>query len=618
MGARLRLAFAFAALTAAAARGATWERIGPEGGSICALASAPSRPAVVYAGTAEFGGVFRSVDRGQTWRFAGAGLGLRPACSLAVDARDPSRLWTVALGSLFTSSDAGAHWEPLATPAEAGFLTSVVAHPTQPRILVVSTIDRILRSTDGGRAWTSRPSAAIGAEVRRLVIDPLRPEHLFAATFAGIYRSPSTLAMARRFMRRCIPAAFYRSTDGGDSWRKAASSWPSQTIAALAVVGRAVYAGTQSGLYQSTNGARSFPEESVRLRGQRVPAILGASFGLLAGGELGLYRSADGGVWRPSQNGLRARNFSHLEIDARTPDNWYLADPFLGVLRSGNAGVVWRRGGREIIDPDARAVTTALVVDPQDSRVYAGIIGIQDGLGVSGGLGVSKDSARSWSVTLAFGCAVADLILPDALHDRVFVDGRFLWTGCYLIPQNCYQFRSDDGGETFGCARDTLPPGAGYVGFDPRTHTLFATSAAGLHRSTDGGDTWTIAGSGQPSRIAFSPAAAEVLYALAYTGGEELEVIRSLDGGATWTAASPGPRSVQAHSLVADAVDPDRLFALGSRQAFVSTDRGDHWQPLGEGVGEVLLTDLAFDPRTPDLLYAASQGGGLMRLRLQR
>src|SRR5258708_32745262 len=76
-------------LCPAAASAAIWQPLGPDGGTVLAVAFAPSDARVAYAGTAG-GGVFRSRDGGSSWQAASTGLrGLRIS-SLAVGPRDPA------------------------------------------------------------------------------------------------------------------------------------------------------------------------------------------------------------------------------------------------------------------------------------------------------------------------------------------------------------------------------------------------------------------------------------------------------------------------------------------------------------------------------------------------
>jgi hypothetical protein len=84
---------------AARSGGARWEPShGPEGGSVSAIAVAPSAPKIVYVGTER--GVFRSIDGGRSW--TSAGLVERPdrfrsspppVTSLAVDPRTPTTVY---------------------------------------------------------------------------------------------------------------------------------------------------------------------------------------------------------------------------------------------------------------------------------------------------------------------------------------------------------------------------------------------------------------------------------------------------------------------------------------------------------------------------------------------
>ena len=629
----LLLAALLAAPLAERATAQEWERIGPDGGSVCALAASPSQPRTIYAGAADFGGVFRSLDRGLTWSFAGHGLGPRAACSLAVDARNSSLVWAVAGGQIFRSADGGANWRPLASPEPAAYLVALLAHPNKPRRLLLASVNRVWRSEDGGSSWQSA-NAGLDGELRQIVLDPLRPDRVFAATFHGVYRSTDGgrhwspknqgLPGSQRFVHVLAidsrdgktlyaalhPGGLFRSTDGGDSWRFLRAPWPSYAVAAMRVAGRTLYVGTYGlGLYRSGDGGRSFPDEDRRLRDRSVAALLSTNYALLAGTERGLLRSASGAQWLPSQVGLRARSISHFAIDPREPERWYFFDLHENVLRSLRGGASWRHAGGEIFDPAAAGLTSALTVDPLDSRVFVGI---------PGGLGLSEDAARSWRMALTASCIAPDLVLSDSARRRIFVGAHFLIGACGLQPGACYQFRSGDAGLTFSCATDRLPPGAGYTALDPANGNLYAISQAGLHRSLDGGDTWSLLSAQERLiAVAVSPVDSDVLYALAIRDASgALAVLRSGDGGLTWSKPSNDRSRID--GLFADPFDLDRLYALSSPGLLLSTDGGASWRPLGTGAEEVVITDVAFDPRRRDVLYAASAGGGLLRLRFER
>ena len=97
-----------------------WRPMGPPGGDVISLVSAPSEPARLYLGTLD-GHIFGSMDDGRHWELLGR-PGSRPDLvvqSLSVDPNDALILyaggWTLdprAGGGLFRSVDGGRTWQP--------------------------------------------------------------------------------------------------------------------------------------------------------------------------------------------------------------------------------------------------------------------------------------------------------------------------------------------------------------------------------------------------------------------------------------------------------------------------------------------------------------------------
>jgi hypothetical protein len=90
--------------TAAGAGVNRWTPVGPEGGFMCGLAMAPSRPATIFAGGVQ---VHRSDDGGASWRTANAA----GSCLISVDSGDPQRSTICAIRKDCSSFDGGATWE---------------------------------------------------------------------------------------------------------------------------------------------------------------------------------------------------------------------------------------------------------------------------------------------------------------------------------------------------------------------------------------------------------------------------------------------------------------------------------------------------------------------------
>jgi photosystem II stability/assembly factor-like uncharacterized protein len=378
----------------------------------------------------------------------------------------------------------------------------------------------------------------------------------------------------------------------------------------LEVAGRSLYVGSFSGLWVSRDGGRSFPRRAASFTDREVAAVVSAPYGVLAATTLGIHRSSDGAAtFTTSQRGLRARSWSQLEIDPEQPDLWYALDLHESILRSTNGGASWRRSARQILSLDIFQRPGFLEVDSA-SRVYTGFATVNNG----GELARSEDAAASWNVLASFGCALPAWILADPERERLFAGGYFLIGACGLQPGACAVFRSLDDGETFACAKDKVASEGYAFALHPPTGDLYAGRGDGLSRSSDWGDTWELVASGfAPRVLAISAADADVFYGVFSIGSEHALLYRSADRGLTWTQFDANPPS---YTLYPDPFDAGRIYALGPNQLYVSDGHG--WQLEGGGAIDVTLLDLAFDPRTPEAIYAASAAGGLLRLRVER
>jgi photosystem II stability/assembly factor-like uncharacterized protein len=119
-------------------------------------------------------------------------------------------------------------------------------------------------------------------------------------------------------------------------------------------------------------------------------------------------------------------------------------------------------------------------------------------------------------------------------------------------------------------------------------HILFAGARpAGVYRSRDGGQRWEklavdIAkecsiGTPFVTSVMVDPADHHTVWA-----GVEIDgVFRSLDGGETWTHVETGLYDPDIHAMAIAPAQPTRVFASTARELFISSDKGEKWQPLG-------------------------------------
>ena len=438
------------------------------------------------------------------------------------------------------------------------------------------------------RAWTV-PTGPPGfpADIH---LDPSRPGTLYVSVFSS--------------------GRVFRSTTGGRSWssgRPAASR-----IDALAVDprnGSVIYAGTGDGVLKSTDAGRTWrdlgltPPPARRSHAQVEGWVWSVQFdplhsrivyartyeGVSSRTFSGLYRSANGGVtWRPLRGappGLGA-----LVIDPSTPTTLYAAIVVPGtemenrgaIMRSTDSGRTWRTVAR----PDGKIFSFA--VDPaRPGTIWAA--------GRAGVL-VTRDGGTTW---LEAGRPTAGNL------DRLIVDPTEADT-LYVSTWEGGLFRSTDGGRSwqpFAAGRDLDG-----LAIDPRAPgTMYAADGRGVVKTTDGGATWRRAEAGIVASTVNAVASAPGRPATIYAGGSS-GLSRSDDRGRTWTVL----RARYGVSLAVDPRDPRHVLA-GARGIEASRDGGATWVDVFAPSPGDEVHAIAFDPRDPRWVYAATDANGLLR-----
>ncbi|HTS12604.1 MAG TPA: hypothetical protein VMH00_10840 [Candidatus Limnocylindrales bacterium] len=184
-------------------------------------------------------------------------------------------------------------------------------------------------------------------------------------------------------------------------------------------------------------------------------------------------------------------------------------------------------------------------------------------------------------------------------------------------------------------------PGIVYVGTgeaDMRSQISFGD---GMYKSTDAGKTWTHIGlddTRQIGRVLVDPHDANIVFVAAlghaYGANPERGVFRSKDGGATWQKVLYKNENVGAIDLAFDPENSQTVYATlwNTRRPpwsiyppsygpgsgiFKSTDGGDTWQPLTQGLPSehVGRIGIAVAPSNAKVVYAIvdAKDGGIYR-----
>ena len=619
---------------AAAPLAADWTLLGPDGGSVMAVASAPSRPALVYAAT-EGGQSYRSLDRGQLWAPAGR-IPAAEIVEMEVDPVTSTTVYAATSRGLFQSTDSAATWTRLG-PASLQAAQTVAIHPRRPALLLASFADSIAvggtlyRSTDRGRTWTTQEGWP--DSVWTLALSPASPGLVWAGTstkgvskstdFGRSWRSASTglpegatvdaIAADPRspqiaYTSAAVPSQgifkTYKTTDGGATWTERARFAVSE-IVVDPLEPSYVYAIVLGQMIRSTNGGASWVVAgsggTLRPGGYDLEAT---RYGLFTGSASGLFLSTDRAVtWKAQHKGITAIPIAALAIDQQDPPRLYASNTRIGIFKSRDRGASWLRLGEP---EDFLDWSRTLVIDPSEPEtVYTN---------AEASVARSTNGGRRWEKHSALVCGVSgSLFLDPREPSTLYTSGFILSSGCGQMPGACLTARSLDAGETWSCIAGGLPSplGAPLLGIDPFTSAVYAQVYPGdLWKSTDRGTTWTQV---YPGLNAQSFAPSPLLSGTLYAGGAGF-VRRSRDGGQTWQSFEVAPETTVI-ALAPDPTDRTILYASTGTRVYKSTDEGETWTALGTWPADAVPSDddLLVDPQNPSIVYAGTINKGVLR-----
>jgi len=202
----------------------------------------------------------------------------------------------------------------------------------------------------------------------------------------------------------------------------------------------------------------------------------------------------------------------------------------------------------------------------------------------------------------------------------------------------------DQGSFSIGCvAIDPKHPLTVWVGTGENNSQRSVAYGDGVYRSVDGGKHWTnvgLKGSEHIGKIVIDPRDPDVVYVAAqgplWTMGGERGLYKTADGGKTWSRVLHIDDRTGVTDVALDPRDPDVVYAAAyerHRRVWTlidggpgsglhkSTDGGKTWQKLSNGLPkeEMGRIGIALSPADPDVIYAlveaSGKAGGVFRSR---
>jgi photosystem II stability/assembly factor-like uncharacterized protein len=490
-------------------------------------------------------GVLATRDGGRTWEAASSGLIDLTILSLAVSP-DWSHQQTLFAGSsrVSESTDAGRTWRDTELVLDGDGVSALAVSPAfedDGTVYAGTEAGHVFRSPDGGRHWERLPLELDEGSVNCLWLAPDfgATGRMIAAVGTTVQVSSdrgqswsqadempgSILAMAgdeRSVLAGVYDAGVWESLDAGATWKPATGDLSARAFGQIIVSGHQLYAwGPHEGVWVSDNAGkawRTLPELQ-----EHVP--LTATWPV-DGGSL-LVSTLAGDVMRSTDGGTTWRTVAHvpavrcLLVESRTGHGW-MGTSDGRLLASYDGGATW-----EAISPPCRGeeiLSIAASPNYEDDGTLLMASAVPSDADGQSRLCVwcSMDSGATWQQIACRQAPVGrvDIAFPsgvtaDPLERAVVSAGPLCLHPVLRGSRDAVSVAVDP------CGANILSMVA--VDDVRREGELYASTASGVFRSTDSGQTWGLFDAGLSGvlfvSLAVVPAPShDSLYALSLGG----------------------------------------------------------------------------------------------------
>ncbi len=596
----------------------------------------------IYVGTGETNtsgdsfdgdGLYVSRDTGATWIHLGLDSTDRIA-RIVINPQNPNEIFVAAMGHLYRtdttrgvyrSTDGGETWEKVLFINDTTGCIDLAINPQNPNIIYAAMWSRIrgpeariisgsgngiYKSTDGGTTWQRLTNGLPSSNVGRIgiAISESNPDVLYAVFTDNIGHFNG----------------LYKTTDGGDSWTRTNDGAIGGIFSSYGwYLGRVVVSPDDPStvyvlgveIYRSSDGGNTWQWISWNVHAdhhalwimEENPQVL------IDGNDGGVYVTYNGGTSWERLSGLPITQFYNVAVDPNSSVRLYGGSQDNGTMRgttnAPNAWsvILWGDGMLPMVHPSNPNIVFA--------EWQFGNLNKSTDMGNSFYMcidGINPNDRRNWDTPYAMTPSN-----PDVMYYGTYRVYKSTNLADYWVPVSPDLTNGPGSGNlVYGTlsAIKVSPVNPNFV--------LVGTDDGNVWVSRDAGSTWTNVSADLPDRYVTDIAAHPVdlmTFFVTFSGyslGEQVPYIFvTHDLGETWQDVTYNLPQAPVNAVEIDPEDPDYIYVGTDVGAYYITMNDTLWRPLGHGLPNSVIMDLALN-NPYRFLVAATHGRSMYMLDL--
>ncbi|MEJ7624599.1 MAG: YCF48-related protein [Pyrinomonadaceae bacterium] len=458
-----------------------------------------------------------------------------------------------------------------------GDVRVVAIDPKNKNRVYISTLDgQIHTSGDGGRSWN-------------LLVNLNKPELILDQLMVDSSNSQNLYASGHRHK---APGGFFRSTDGGASWKES-KDLKNASIHAMTQSAhdpKILYAGTPQGVWMSKNSGEDWEKISSPSMPVNIDALATDprnTSTMYAGTWWRAYKTTDAGKnWRLIKDGMiDDSDVFAVTVDRQNPEH-IIASACSGIYESMNGGELWKK--IQGIPAQSRRTRDIVQHPSVPGTIY---------VGTTEGFWMSTNGGKAWALTTQRNLEINSIAVHPDEPNRV------------LIGTNDYGVMvSNDGGRNFVQTNENFTSRLTYsitpdVEQSNRLYAATHNTATGggyFFVSADGGRSWQPGRNLDTGRVRVFTVKQDTVNPNNLYLGTNMGIFRSMDRGDSWTQLTPPKPQAPVKKLVAKkgakakAVVPAKITTAATAGPLllpVITEKVKVLELLPNGAGMIAGTD---------------------------